>query len=54
MQKNEFEIMYNALSVGWHLRRIMEAVKEKSLTKEERKRFVGWLKRHKIYEDEQE
>lgn len=41
-----FEVLYNALSVGWHLRRIKEADPELLKDPEEFERFMGWLERH--------
>lgn len=36
--------MYNALSVGWHLRKIMEL--NPDIIEEDR--FILWLMRHKV------
>ena len=49
--KKEFDIFYNALSVGWHLAKIMEI--EPKLIKDIKdwKKLVGWLERHKIKND---
>lgn len=44
----EFEIMYNALSVGWHLRKILEISPNIIATQKEQDRFDLWLKRHKV------
>lgn len=44
---NEFEILYNALSVGWHLRKIKEVAPELLENEEDFNRFIGWLERHK-------
>jgi len=48
MKEKEFEIMYNALSVGWHLRKIMEI--EPEIVNDEKlyKRFIAWLDRHEV------
>jgi len=40
----DFEIMYNALSIGWHLRKIMEL--NPNIVEDER--LILWLIRHKI------
>lgn len=44
----EFEIMYNSLSLGWHLRRIIEL--EPNIMNDDilKHRFIFWLERHKI------
>ena len=47
-ESKEFIILYNALSVGWHLRRIIEA--EPGIVSDPRhyQRFIAWLERHNI------
>ncbi len=44
----EFEIFYNALSVGWHLRKIKEVNPELLKNEKEWIRFMGWLERHDL------
>lgn len=41
-----FEIFYNALSVGWHLRKIMEI--DDGFIGDNYEKFAGWLSRHNI------
>ena len=43
-----FEVFYNALSVGWHLRRIAEADPQFMADKVKWNRFVGWMERHSL------
>lgn len=50
----EFEILYNALSVGWHLRKIKEAWPEALEDPEEFRYFLKWLDRHGLKADELE
>lgn len=45
----DFEILYNALSVGWHLAKIKEAAPDILEDPENFKRFIMWLERHKLY-----
>ena len=42
----DFEILYNALSVGWHLGKIAEVNKDILNSKENMERFLKWLARH--------
>lgn len=51
MTEQSFEVFYNSLSVGWHLRRIVEADGE-PMTKEQFTKFVGWMERHNLKEKE--
>lgn len=46
-----FEIFINALSVGWHLRKIMEADENLIKDKEMYDYFIYWLERHNIKTD---
>ena len=43
-----FSIFYDALSVGWHLRRIMELEPDIVSKQELYDKFLGWLGRHNI------
>ena len=43
---DDFEIMYNALSVGWHLRKIAEINPMIVSSEAREKRFLEWLGRH--------
>lgn len=47
MTEQSFEVFYNSLSVGWHLRKIAEADQE-PMTPEQWVRFVGWMQRHHL------
>ncbi len=47
MNKN-FEILYNALSVGWHLAKIKEAAPELLKDPKDFERFLKWLERHNL------
>lgn len=47
MNNKDFEVMVNALSVGWHLRKIMEASPD-PMSREEWDKFVYWCERHNI------
>ena len=51
MTNDNFEVLYNALSVGWHLRKIAE-VDPEPMTPEQWARFVGWLERHNLKQNE--
>lgn len=42
----DFELIYNAFSVGWHLRKIMEVSPNVFVGNEAR--FAAWLQRHGI------
>lgn len=44
--KEDFEIMYNAMSVGWHLGKIAEVNKDVLNNKENMERFLKWIGRH--------
>lgn len=44
----DFEILYNALSVGWHLAKLKEAAPDLLKDPKEFERFLGWLERHKL------
>ncbi len=44
----EFSIFLNALSIGWHLRKIMEAKPDLMKDKELYDKFIYWLERHEI------
>lgn len=44
--KDDFEILYNALSLGWHLRKITEISPDILSTTENKDRFDAWLARH--------
>ena len=46
--KKDFEILYNALSVGWHLRKILEISPDIVESQVEYDRFILWMTRHKI------
>lgn len=51
MQKKtnqHYEVFYNALSVGWHLRKIAEAAPGFMDDQENWERFVGWMERHDL------
>lgn len=48
MKNKEFEVFYNALSVGWHLRKIKEVYPELLEDPEDFRRFLVWLERHKL------
>lgn len=43
---NNFEVFYNALSIGWHLRKIKEVAPDLLLNLKDYERFEGWLERH--------
>lgn len=43
-----FEIFKNALSVGWHLRKVQEADPTFLDDPKDYKSFIGWLERHQI------
>lgn len=45
----EFELFYNTMSLGWHLRRVMELEPNLISNQEEWDRFVKWLERHKVW-----
>ena len=45
-----FEIFYNALSVGWHLAKIMSLDKDMVSETPEYEKFIKWLGRHDISE----
>jgi hypothetical protein len=47
MTEQSFEVFYNSLSVGWHLRRVAEADPQ-PMTAEQWDRFVGWMERHNL------
>lgn len=51
MDNINYEVLYNALSVGWHLRKIAEADSE-PMNKEQWKKFVGWMERHNLKQHE--
>lgn len=46
--KKSFEIFRNALSIGWHLNKIMDLEPDILKDKESWDRFVKWLERHKV------
>jgi hypothetical protein len=48
MKDKEFEIFYNSLSVGWHLKRIMELEPEMLNNPLLYNKFISWLDRHNI------
>lgn len=48
-KNRDFEILYNALSVGWHLRKILEISPDIIASDTERDRFDLWLQRHKVW-----
>jgi hypothetical protein len=48
MKDKEFEIFYNALSVGWHLRKIVELEPDMLCDTIRYDKFIGWLERHNI------
>lgn len=48
MNKKDFRIMYDSMSVGWHLRKITEVTKP--MDKEDWLKFVGWIERHNLKE----
>lgn len=47
-RKREFDIFYNTLSLGWHLRNVMLADPELMKDPEAWQEFVQWLERHKV------
>ena len=47
----DFEILYNALSVGWHLRKILEISPNIVESQVEYDRFILWMTRHKILKE---
>lgn len=42
----DFELLYNALSLGWHLRRIAEMSPDILNSREKKEKFDAWLARH--------
>ena len=42
----EFEISYNAFSVGWHLCKLADLDPELLNSPEQWEKFLGWIKRH--------
>ena len=49
--KIHFEVLYNALSVGWHLRKILEISPNIIDSQVEYDRFILWMTRHKILKE---
>lgn len=47
-QSKSFEVFQNAISVGWHLRKIQEADPTFMDKKEDWEKFIEWLERHNI------
>ena len=47
-EKKSFTIFYNTLSLGWHLRRVIEAEPDLMTNEYEWNQFVKWLERHKV------
>lgn len=45
-EKELFDIFYNALSVGWHLRRLVEI--NPHFIANNHHEFMAWLERHKV------
>ena len=50
-KNKDFEILYNALSVGWHLRKILEISPNIIDSQVEYDRFILWMTRHKILKE---
>ena len=43
---NSFLVMYNSLSIGWHLKKIIELEPDILKDKESYRKFQYWLNRH--------
>ena len=52
MKSKEFKIFINALSVGWHLSKVMEAEPDLIKDIDEFEHWTNWLERHNIKKDE--
>lgn len=47
-ENRSFEIFYNTLSIGWHLRKVAEADPDFKLEGDSFDKFIKWLERHQL------